>query len=111
MKKWKAIKQEQAALIASEIMGRSLSVAAGWDLLCPLEHVVAGLIFSFHSLSQTLEEDSKYFWIPSRSNSRPGSFVPSPTEVEPGVRALRHLPVCLNVSRLAAVTFTEQFHS
>lgn len=57
MKKWKAIKQKQPALIASEIMGRSLSVADGWDLLCHIGHVVAVLIFSFHSMNQTLKED------------------------------------------------------
>lgn len=105
MEKWKAIKQKQAALIACEIMGRGLSVAAGWDLLRPLEHVVAGLILSLHSLSQTLEEDRKYFWIPSNYNSRRGSFVLLPTEVQPGVRALQHLSVCLNVNHLSTVTF------
>lgn len=62
MKEWKAIKQKQPALIASEIMGWSLGVADGWDLL------VAVLIFFFHSMNQTLKEDSNHLWIQSDYN-------------------------------------------
>lgn len=71
MKKWKAIKEKQAALIASEMMGRSLSVAAGWDLLCPLS--MLWLAWSFLSFTESdfgrrlqIFLDSKSFQLQAR---------------------------------------------